>query len=285
MAHEDQAEQINDDATEVETEVEQGTVEGETPDTDSADEGEVVISIAGESPPADEDEEPPEVRIPELRKAYRDLKRENRELRQKLAPVEKADQVEEVGPEPEMDDEDVDYDKDAFKRKWSAWTARKQAADARRQAAQDAEKKAQEQWQATLDTHAKHKAALKVPDYDDAEAAAAELLSVTQRGIIVTGADNSAAVLYALGKNPAKAKELAAITDPSKFAFAVGKLESKLTITPRKAAPPAPERTVAGSASVSGAVDSKLAALEAEADKTGDRSKILAYRKQLRSAA
>ena len=47
--------------------------------------------------------------------------------------------------------------------------------------------------------------------------------------------------MYALGKNPKKAKELGEITDPVKFAFAVAKLETQLTVTSRKQVPP-PEK-------------------------------------------
>ena len=90
------------------------------------------------------------------------------------------------------------------------------------------------------------------------------------------GSENPALVVYALGKNPKKAKELAAISDPVKFAFAVAKLETQLKVTPRKTAP-VPERQIRGSAQLSGAVDSTLERLRAEADKTGDRTKVAAY--------
>ncbi|MCY1427445.1 hypothetical protein D9M71_432910 [compost metagenome] len=93
------------------------------------------------------------------------------------------------------------------------------------------------------------------------------------------GADNSALVVYALGKNAAKAKELAAIKDPVKFAFAIAKLETQLKVQAKKSAP-APERTVSGSAPKSGAVDSSLERLREEAAKTGDYSKVTQYRKQ-----
>ena len=43
-----------------------------------------------------------------------------------------------------------------------------------------------------------------------------------------------------------------------------------------------PERKPTGSAPISGAVDSKLEALEKEADRTGNRSKVIAYKKSLK---
>jgi hypothetical protein len=96
---------------------------------------------------------------------------------------------------------------------------------------------------------------------------------------VLQGADNPALVIYALGKNPKKAAELAKIEDPVKFAFAVAKLEKELKVTNRKAAP-APERMVSSTGRVSGAVDSTLERLRAEAEKTGNYTKVLQYKRQ-----
>ena len=90
-------------------------------------------------------------------------------------------------------------------------------------------------------------------------------------------------MIYALGKNPKKAKELAAIADPVKFAFAVAKLEAQLKVTNRKPSPPPPERVISGTGRVSGAVDSTLERLREEAARTGDMSKVVAYRRQKRA--
>ena len=97
---------------------------------------------------------------------------------------------------------------------------------------------------------------------------------------MVQGAKNPALVVYALGKNPAKAKELASISDPVKFAFAVANLEAQLKVTPRKPKPE-PERVLSGSSrAISGTVDSQLERLREEAARTGDMSKVMAYKRQ-----
>jgi len=99
---------------------------------------------------------------------------------------------------------------------------------------------------------------------------------------VLQGAENPALVVYALGKNPKKAKELAAINDPVKFAFAIAKLESQLKIQPRKTAPP-PERTApSGNAPISGATDGHLERLRSEAMRTGDMTKVIRYKQQQR---
>ena len=64
-----------------------------------------------------------------------------------------------------------------------------------------------------------------------------------------------------------------------KFAFAVAKLETQLKVTNRKAAA-APERTIStGGGRISGSVDSTLDRLREEALKTGDMSKVMAYKR------
>jgi hypothetical protein len=120
-----------------------------------------------------------------------------------------------------------------------------------------------------------------VPDFQDAEETVLETLNVTQQGIILQGAQNPAVVVYALGKNPKKAKELGEITDPVKFAFAVAKLETQLTVTSRKQAPP-PEKKINGNGSLDSS-NGQLERLREEAARTGDMTKVVAFKRQLKS--
>jgi len=53
------------------------------------------------------------------------------------------------------------------------------------------------------------------------------VLDPVQQDIILQAAQNPALAVYALGKSKDKAKELASIKDPVKFAFALGKLENQ----------------------------------------------------------
>ncbi|MEY4761249.1 MAG: hypothetical protein RLZZ200_1105, partial [Pseudomonadota bacterium] len=188
------------------------------------------------------------------------------------------------GPKPKMSDPEIDYDATKFEEALNKWNDQKRAADNESAQRQASEKKAQDDWAARLEAYGKSKTELKVKDFDDAEATALESLAQVQQGIVVQGSENPALVIYALGKNPAKLKELAAITDPVKFAFAVAKLERDLKVTTRKAPPP-PEKTVTGSAPKSGVVDSTLDRLRAEAEKTGDYSKVIAHKRQKRVAS
>lgn len=247
-------------------------------DASTADDDDgVVITIGEESPPPEEDQAAPQW-ARDLRKRQQELVRENRELKQKAEALASPVTVV-LGPKPTL--ETAEFDAEKFERDLEAWHERKRAADAEEATKRTAAENASKAWQARLDNHSKLKSELKVKDWDEADAALESSLSVTQRGLIVHGADNSAQVFYALAKNPARLKALASETDPVKFAFAVAKLETQLKVTPRRTAP-IPERTVRGTAT--GAVDNQLARLEAEADKTGDRSKVAEYRRQKREA-
>ena len=100
----------------------------------------------------------------------------------------------------------------------------------------------------------------------------------TQRGIILHAAENSAQLIYALGKSDKARKELSSIKDPVKFAFAAAKLETKLKVTNRKAATK-PEQKVEGSGRSSGTTDSTLERLREEASRSGDYTAIRKYKK------
>ena len=245
-------------------------------DDEESDEDEVVISIGEESPPQEE-----EVRAPawvrELRKSNREKERKIRELEAKLNTTATETKPVALSAKPTL--ESCDYDSDEYEQKLADWYEQKReydAAEASVAAQRDAEAKA---WQDKLDSYAKAKASLKVRDYDEAEATALDTFDVTQQGIVLQGSDNPALLIYAIGKNAKRAKELASINDPVKFAFAVAKLETQLKVTNRKAAT-APERTInSGGGRLSGAIDSTLERLRAEALKTGDLSKVMAYKR------
>jgi len=254
----------------------QSTEDGE------GDSDEVIVSIGEEAPPPEEQTHAPEW-VRELRKTSREDKRRIRELEAKLQSTTQTETKPVVlGKKPSL--EDYDYDADKFEEALANWFERKRQAD-EANARQEAEVMNQQKaWQAKLDGYGKAKAELRVKDFEDAEAVAQELFTVTQQGVVLQGADNPALVIYALGKNPKKAKELSEIKDPVKFAFAVAKLEKELKVTNRKAAPP-PERIVSGTGRVSGAVDSTLERLREEAARTGNMTKVIQYKQQKRSAS
>ncbi len=248
---------------------------------DSGDEtGEVVVTIGDETPEDESQKAPDWVR--DLRKRQRETAKENRELKAKLEAMQTKPTTSDPGPRPTL--EGHDYDTGRYESALDKWYAKKREAD-QAEARANAEREEQDRaWKSRLDAYGAAKSALKVPDYDDAEAIAQDALDQTQQGIIVQGAENPALVIYALGRNPQQLEKLRAIQDPVKFSFAVAKLEAKLKMTPRRPATQ-PEKTVTGTGSPSGAVDSTLDRLRAKAEKTGDYSEVTAYRRKKRQAA
>jgi hypothetical protein len=259
-------------------EVDQG---GDNPAVEEPAKESIVVSIGDE--PADEPaevEQPAPAWVKKVRHRNRELEKELREARQKLQEVTKPKEQPAVGTKPTLADHD--YDTDRYEAALTSWYDRKRKADEQAAAARAEAEKADKDWQARLAAYNESKAAFKADDFDEAEAVATELLDQTQQGIIVHGAIDPTLLVYALGKNEAKAKELAAIKDPVKFAFAVAKLEAVLKVTTRKPATQ-PESRISGNGRPSGTIDHTLDRLREEAAKTGDYTKVTAYKRSKRS--
>jgi hypothetical protein len=274
---------IDDDETVLLTDVEpEAEQEAETeaqaePEAEEEAE-ELIVTIGEEPPPQTEDETKAPGWVREVRKTNREQARKIRELEQQLAQTKPREQTPQLGPKPTL--ESVDYDTAAFERALDDWKERKATHDRKQVEQQDALKKEQARWEAEIGTFNEQKSALKVRDFEDAEGAVTEVLNQTQLGIIIDGAQNKALVMYALGKNEVALKDLASITNPVKFAFAIAKLETQLKTQSRKPAS-APEKTLKGSAPV--AANNTLDRLRADAEKSGDYTKVLAYKKQLKA--
>lgn len=245
-------------------------------------EEELVVTIPGESPSPEEEEvsKAPEW-VRNLRKEHRELKREKRELEEKLKAVSgPKEETLVLGKKPTL--EDCDYDTEKFERDLESWHLKRQEVEsqqAKQRAAQEAEANA---WKTKLESYGTAKQTLKVKDFEEAESTAQEVFSVTQQAIIVKGAKNPAILIYALGKNPKKAKELAELKDPVEFAFAVARIEETLKSEMKKPAT-APEKTIKSTGTISGSVDSTLDRLRAEAEKTGNYTKVIAYKRSKKS--
>lgn len=285
---EEKAEEVQDEIVEEAEQSEAEQVKDEEANEVKPDDGleeddaEITVSLGEESPTPEEDHKEAAPWIKELRKSHREVLRENKALKAKLeesSAVQK--EAEPLGKEPEL--EDFDYDPDTFKSEWKAWNAKRQQIEIQEAEVRAEQAAAQQAWQNKVDAYQTAKSKLKVQDYDDAEHTLQQSMSNVQQNIILQGADNPALLVYALGKNPEKVKELAAIKDPVKYAFAIAKLETQLKVTKRSGAP-APDRPVSNKtgSSISGTVDSALDRIMAEAERTGDYSKVLEHRRQQR---
>lgn len=269
-----------DDASDDGSDAGDDVVDGDAgADAGAADDGEVEITL-GQADPAAE-ETPPRAApdwLKDLRHSNREKDRIIRDLEKKLASsAPPGPQAVVVGAKPKL--EDFNWDAEKFETELEAWHNRKREADEQQRTKAQAEEQQRALWQSRMDAVTKAASGLKVADAEDALMAFEGTFSPLQQGIIVGGPDDpkvSAQLRYALGKNPKLARELAAITDPVKFTMRLSKLEDQLKVTPRKSAP-APDTRVGSSVAGATAVDSALTRLQAEADKTGDRSKVAKY--------
>lgn len=258
---------------------------GETPEEE--DEGEVEITLGEVAPPATEGdvehEETPQW-VKDVRKRNRELERELRELK-KQAPKEalKEPDAPVLGTKPTL--ASLEYDEDAYQVALDKWYADKQKVEDHAAAVKRQKDEAEQAQNKVRDTYVEATKKLRVPDFKDVEELVSDALTAEQQGLILNGADDPAKLVYALGKSPEKLKEIASIANPVKFAFAVAKLERDVKVTKRDKPNPESPMTRTGSTSRTGSVDKTMDKLEEEAEKTGDRTKIIAYRKQLRDKA
>lgn len=216
------------------------------------------------------------------------LRQVNRDQADKLAKYERGEvtpptqpQKIEVGDKPTL--ETCDYDEAKFETELDAWKELKRQADEADARASEQARTEQARFGKKLETFAAGKTALKVKDFDAAETAVVSTLSQVQQAIVIEAADDSAKLIYALGRHPEKLKTLSAISNPIEFTKALVKLEGQLKVTQRTRTPPDPDRPLRGSAPISQKTDKTLERLEKEAERTGDRSAVIRHKRQLRT--
>lgn len=249
--------------------------EGED-DDEEEDEEKVLVVTIGDDDPDDDDTAKPWVK--ELRAKHRESKKEIRELKEKLKIVDQKKENETLGEKPTMDD--FDHDEELFSTALLTWNDNKTKHDATKEEAKQKEQKQTDDWNTKLEDHGAKKKKLAVDDMDEVEDDVFSVLSQTQKGLIIHTADDSALLTYGIGKNRKVLEKLAAISDPTLFVKELTKIEMTMKTSKRKLPPP-PERKITGTGSFSGQ-DKKLDKLEKQADKTGDRTRIIAYKKRLK---
>ena len=217
--------------------------------------------------------------VKELRKNYKLVQREKKELERKLeAIVPTETKPVELRRKPTI--EDFDYDAEEFEKGLISWYEEKRKFDAAEEAKQKQVENEQKEWNSVLVNYEKSKTTLNADFYEEAELIVQDMFTDIQQSVILQATNNPAMVVYELGKNPAKAKALASEKNLVKLAAMIGKMEIELNPKSIKKAPP-PEKKIVGTGPKSGTMDSTLKKLEAEADRTGDRTKVIQYKRKL----
>lgn len=205
------------------------------------------------------------------------VREENRELKRQLKQRESQQFEQQVLREkPTLDDHD--YDSDAFEQDYAQWLTEKQQVDAQVHAERQKYQQYHERYKADVDA-----IKAKAPDYDEIELSVVDVLSEQKQGLLQMLVDNPAKVVYALGKNsPAQLERLSKLDD-IQFAKQIVLMEMQMSPKTKSRNQNKPKPKTHELEGAAGGADTRLAKLEAEADRTGDRSKVAAYKKQLKS--
>ncbi len=246
---------------------------------DEDGDGDTVLLIGDEEPEEEIDDAKAPDWVKKLRKDNREKSKRIKELEAKVGASEKDE--EELGERPTL--EKFDYDEEKHAAALLEWGDKKKAIEAREAQKANKEKEHQERFDRKLVAYNKAKASVGVADFDSLEERVTETLDVMQQGMIVTAAKEPAKMIAALGRYPKHLQRLAKIEDPVEFIAETVRLEMNVkTATPKK---PAPERRVKGSSkSFAGSTDKQMQALEQEAEISGDRTRLIAYKRKLRQA-
>lgn len=264
------------EAKEVDVEAAEKAEPGDIAEEETTDE-ELVVSIGEDSPPQEEEKAPEWVK--ELRVKHRDATKENKALKQKLEQYEQEKTVE-VGAEPGLYDDGIDGDEDKFRIATQSYLGRKAEAEKESETTKQAEEVKAQAWQTTLTEFNEKREVVKakMPNYEELEGVVDDSLSEIQKGAILQCAKDPALLIAALGKNPAKLKELSSEKEVAQFIWAASQMESQMKVSNRKA-DTSPEKKVVGSGGVVSS-DATLEKLEKEAGKSGDRTKVIDYKRK-----
>ena len=240
------------------------------------------VSIGDTPSPEDDEKQAAPEWVKELRRAKREQDRELKEARARIAELESPQKKQiEVGEKPTL--EKFNYDEDAYDKALLDWQNRKREATQQELEVEKAQKAERDAWQNKIDAYKtkRDEWSSKTRDFEDAEAEVDEKLNQIQSGIVLSS-DDPAKMIYALGKNPSRLKQLSEISDPVAFALALGKLDGEIKVkSTAKAKAPTPEKVPRGSAPVS--TDKQLEKLKEEASKTGNFDKLLDYKRKLKA--
>jgi hypothetical protein len=260
---------MQDMADDFEPTVDAPEAEAEQPEP-VEDEVELEVTIEGETPaPSEEDDdaEPP-AEAPKWVKATRahnkELRRQVKELQEKLSPSIQV-KAPEPGPEPTW--EAVDYDPDRMKSELEAWVNRKTAYEKELSSAKEKANQEHAEWLERVADFDRKGA--KYTGFQAAKATVMQTMTPDQQSMILDAAINPSLVVAALGKSPAKAKELASIKNPVKFTAEIARLELKMSATPR-APQTTPEKVITGASRSPATASANLEKLRAQAEETGD---------------
>ena len=243
----------------------------------------------GEPEEEDEDDQPEKKAesstIREMRRKLRKAQSENKRLKKDREKKDVEAELPPLGEKPTL--EDFEYDEERYEEAVVAYTDRKRQHDKKASEIKTRNENAQKRHDKKLETYQARKKEImvEVPDFEDAEDHVRNALSETNQAILVAATNDPTVMVLALGTKPKMLEKLKAIDDPIAFAAEVARLEARLKVNDKSNRAKPERRVKRGTAATDGlSSDKQLERLEAEADKTGDRTAVQAYKRKMRES-
>lgn len=241
---------------------------GEPEEIEEPEEGdeETVVSF-GDDPGEEQSDDSALIR--KMREKLREKDSRIKEL-ERVAPA-----APEIGEKPTL--ASCDYDEDRFASEIRAYDKRVTDANAGQEKAKAEEEAASRSWAEARSRYDEKVKEHSFADYEEAQEAVDEALGKFA-SVILRAANDPVVMVKALGSNPAKLAELAKFTDPFALAAAIARMEAGVKVMRKR---PAIDKPLRGTGTVSGgSTEKELEKLEKEADRTGDRTKIIAFKRE-----
>ena len=275
--YQEDVEQVDDELLDDEQDIEDGQDDEQDADGEESESQDDIADDALDFSFDDDGDSSDPFKGQEAPEWVKKVREENRELKRQLKQRESQQFEQQVLREkPTLDDHD--YDSDAFEQDYAQWLTEKQQVDAQVHAERQKYQQYHERYKADVDA-----IKAKAPDYDEVELSVVDVLSEQKQGLLQMLVDNPAKVVYALGKNsPAQLERLSKLDD-IQFAKQIVLMEMQMSSKTKSRNQNKPKPKTHELEGAAGGADTRLAKLEAEADRTGDRSKVAAYKKQLKS--
>lgn len=241
------------------------------------DDDDIVFEVEG-------DDSEPEVETPAIRQIREQLRKEqkrNAELERRLVP-----QTVEVGPKPDLY-EDCEGDPDKFEAALTSWQERKRKQDDQTRQQTESQAAMTRRFEASQAAMRAEAARFNRADFQEAEQSFSEAFPQLNAIVPLYFKERAPLLMLTLKDRPALMEKMkaAAEADPLAAAFELWDLSKGIKVNRKK--PPEPEASSIqrGSASLATSTDKTLEKLEKEAERTNDRSKVVAYKRTLRNKA
>lgn len=248
-----------------------GEQDDDTEQDDSADDDVLDFSFD------DDGEESDPFKGQEAPEWVKQVRKENRELKRQLKQRESQqhEQQQALREKPTLDAHE--YDSDAYEEDLQQWFSEKSQHDARQKAEQEKYQHYDERYKSSVDA-----VRAKVADYDEIEQSIVDTVPPQRQALIKMLVDDPARMVVALGKSPAQLEKLLGLDD-IQFAKQIVLMEQQMSSKTKSRNPNKPKPKTHELEGAAGGADTQLAKLEAEADKTGDRSAVAAYKRKMRN--